>query len=56
MDEQLPETKLAMVISICVNEGFTLYHVAYCPFHYKYCSPCANVNDQYIVSFVCNTY
>ena len=33
IDEQLPETKLDMVISICVNEGYALYHVAHYPPH-----------------------
>ena len=29
--------KLDRVISVCVNEGYTLYHVAYCPPQEKYC-------------------
>ena len=33
IDEQLPETKLDTVISICVNEGYALYHVAHYPPH-----------------------
>ena len=36
MGEQLSETKLDMVISISVNEGYTLYHVAHRPFHDEY--------------------
>ena len=30
-------TGARIVISICVNEGYTLYHVAPCPPHDKYC-------------------
>ena len=32
-----PDDELDIVISICVNKGYTLYHVAYCPPHDKFC-------------------
>ena len=39
MRELLYQDKSAnfIVISTCVNEGYTLYHVALCPPHDKYC-------------------
>ena len=36
-DAQTRWMKLDMVISICINEGYTLHHVAYCLSHDKYC-------------------
>ena len=36
-DAQTRWMKLDIVISICVNEEYTLYHVAYCPPRDKYC-------------------
>ena len=36
-DTQTRWMKMDMVISICVNEGYTLHHVAGCPSHNKCC-------------------
>ena len=36
MKSSFPSLNWPWIISICVNEGYTLYHVAYCSFHDKY--------------------
>ena len=37
MSNFLSLTKVDMAISVCVNEGYTLYHVAHCSSHDEYC-------------------